>query len=58
MKFVLYRDIAGEFRWRLVASNGRILADSGEGYKNKTDCAAMIESIKQNAVDAAFVDET
>lgn len=58
MKFVLYRDQPGEFRWRLVASNGRIIADSGEGYKNKADCAAMIESIKRNAVDAALVDET
>jgi hypothetical protein len=27
-----YQDAAGEFRWRLVAQNGRILADSAEGY--------------------------
>lgn len=31
----LYRDHAGEYRWRLTAKNGEILADSGEGYKRK-----------------------
>lgn len=24
----------GDYRWRLVAHNGRIIADSGEGYRN------------------------
>ena len=33
-----YRDKAGEWRWRLKSSNGNIIAESGEGYKNKTDC--------------------
>lgn len=28
----LYRDKAGEFRWRRKAGNGEIVADSGEGY--------------------------
>ena len=29
---VIYRDKAGEYRWRVVAPNGRIVADSAEGY--------------------------
>ena len=58
MKFVLYRDQAKEFRWRLVAGNGRIVADSGEGYKNKTDCVAMIDAFKKDASNALVVDET
>lgn len=33
--FHFYKDTAGEWRWRFVASNGRIMADSGEGYKTK-----------------------
>lgn len=31
----VYEDAAGEFRWRLVGRNGRILADSAEGYTSR-----------------------
>ncbi len=27
----------GEWRWRIIAKNGNVLADGGEGYKNKKD---------------------
>jgi uncharacterized protein YegP (UPF0339 family) len=34
----LYAEPNGDHRWRLVATeNGRILADSGEGYRRKRD---------------------
>lgn len=33
----LYRDADRDWRWRLVAKNGRILADSAEGYRRKRD---------------------
>jgi uncharacterized protein len=48
-KFELYKDAKGEFRWRLVASNGQSIATSGEGYKEKTSAKAGIESVKKNA---------
>jgi uncharacterized protein YegP (UPF0339 family) len=35
-----YKDEAGEYRWRLKARNGRIVADCGEGYSRKADCKA------------------
>ena len=35
MKFVIYKDAKGEWRWRLMSSNGRVMADSGEGYTTK-----------------------
>jgi uncharacterized protein YegP (UPF0339 family) len=38
MVFYIYVDRAGEHRWTLVASNGRTIADSGEGYKTENDC--------------------
>ncbi|WP_165251045.1 YegP family protein [Paludisphaera soli] len=57
MKFVMYRDSKGEFRWRLIATNGKTLADSGEGYKNKADCAATIDSIKKLAPNASVEEE-
>lgn len=39
-KIKIYKDKSGEWRWTLVAKNGRILADSGEGYKRKLNCLA------------------
>jgi uncharacterized protein YegP (UPF0339 family) len=48
-KFELYKDAKGEFRWRLVASNGQTIATSGEGYKSKESAKDGIESVKKNA---------
>ena len=31
-RFVVYKDVAGHYRWRLW-SNSRVIADSGQGYK-------------------------
>lgn len=52
MKFVMYRDAKKEYRWKMVAANGNIVADSGEGYKNKKDCLSTVESIKRTIADA------
>jgi hypothetical protein len=40
-----YTDKAGEHRWRVVASNGKIVADSGEGYINFSDCTDMARKL-------------
>ena len=50
-KFEVYTDKAGEFRFRLKATNGQIIA-VGEGYKAKDSCLNGIESIKKNAPGA------
>ncbi|HUS46902.1 MAG TPA: DUF1508 domain-containing protein [Phycisphaerae bacterium] len=34
-RFEVYRDAKGEWRWRLRAGNGRIVADSGESYRKR-----------------------
>ena len=47
-KFEVYTDKAGEFRFRLKARNGEIIA-TGEGYKAKASCLNGIESIRKNA---------
>jgi uncharacterized protein YegP (UPF0339 family) len=51
-KFELYKDTRGDFRWRLVASNGQTIATAGEGYKSKESAKAGIESVKKNAAIA------
>ena len=50
-KFEVYTDKAGEFRFRLKATNGQIIAVS-EGYTTKAACVNGIESVKKNAADA------
>jgi len=50
--FEVYKDKAGEFRWRLKAGNGQNIASSGEGYSEKRGCLAGIESVKRNAPTA------
>ena len=50
-KFEVYTDKAGEFRFRLKATNGQIIATS-EGYTALKSCLNGIESVKKNAVDA------
>jgi len=54
-KFEIYTDKAGEYRFRLKATNGEIIA-TGEGYKKKASCINGIESIKKNAPDAEILD--
>jgi len=55
-KFEMYVDKAGEYRFRLKATNGQVIATS-EGYKAEASCVNGIESVKKNAVDAEIVAE-
>ena len=55
-KFEIYTDKAGEYRFRLKATNGQVIAVS-EGYKALAGCMNGIESVKKNAVDAEIVKE-
>ncbi len=53
-KFEIYLDKAGEYRFRLKATNGQIIAVS-EGYKALAGCNNGIDSVKRNAADAEIV---
>ena len=55
-KFEVYNDKAGEFRFRLKATNGQVIAVS-EGYKALAGCLNGVESVKKNAADAPVVEE-
>ena len=50
--FEVYRDKAGQWRWRLVHWNGNIIADSGEGYTTRASALNGLESVKHNAPGA------
>jgi uncharacterized protein YegP (UPF0339 family) len=51
-KFEVYQDKKGEWRWKFRASNSKIIADSGEGYKDKKDCLHGIDLVKKESPNA------
>ncbi|MCR4618612.1 MAG: YegP family protein [Lachnospiraceae bacterium] len=53
-KFEVYKDKKGEFRFRLKAKNGQIIA-TGEGYSKLDGCLKGISSVQKNAKDAKIV---
>jgi uncharacterized protein YegP (UPF0339 family) len=56
-KFELNKDVAGAFRFKLVAVNGETIAVS-QGYNAKESALQGIESVKKNAADAVIEDKT
>jgi uncharacterized protein YegP (UPF0339 family) len=52
--FELYKDKAGEHRWRLKHSNGNILATSSEGYASKDAAKKCIENVKASSGSAVI----
>ena len=54
-KFEVYTDKAGEYRFRLKATNGQVIAVS-EGYSSEAGCLNGVESVKKNAADAETVE--
>ena len=54
-KFEIYKDIAGQYRWRLKAGNGEIVASS-EGYIYKSSALSSAQNVKGWASGATIVD--
>ena len=44
-KWEFYTDSIGDWRWRRVASNGRIVGASSEGFSSR---AACVENARRN----------
>ena len=47
--FEIYRDSSNKWRWRFKGGNGKIIADSSEGYESRRECEAAIEKVKHSA---------
>jgi uncharacterized protein YegP (UPF0339 family) len=56
-KFEIYKDSNGQFRFRLKAPNGEIIA-VGEAYTTKDACRNGIASVKENTPRAGIADLT
>lgn len=57
MKFELYQDEKGEYRWTLRAKNGKKIADSAEGYKSLAHCEKMVAKIMEGVACSKVVCE-
>ena len=55
-KFELYQDKTGEYRFRLKARNGEVIAVS-EGYSARTSCLNGVDSVRKNAPGAEIAEE-
>lgn len=55
-KYELYRDKAGQYRFRLRARNGAVIAVS-DGYTTRAGCRNGIDSVIKNAGDAIVTGE-
>jgi uncharacterized protein YegP (UPF0339 family) len=57
MIYTIFKDQAGEYRWRLRAKNRITIAVSGEGYRTKEDCSDSIDLVRESS-SAPVIDAT
>jgi uncharacterized protein YegP (UPF0339 family) len=55
-KFELYKSSNGQYRWRLKASNGQVIATGGEGYSSRAAAQGGIDAVKRVAATAPVED--
>jgi len=48
----VYEDAAGEFRWRALSKNGRIVADGTRGYDDRESAERAVERVRALAGEA------
>ena len=53
----VYRDAKREWRWRIVHRNGRVVADSGEGYKRKLAMRTSLRHLLKGIGNGEFAIE-
>lgn len=58
LQFETYKDAAGEHRWRLVAPNGRIIADGAEGYKSRRNARKAVRRVRDGIPFATLDGDT
>jgi uncharacterized protein YegP (UPF0339 family) len=55
-KFQVYKDGQGQYRWRLRARNGQVIATGGEGYTTKASALGGIKAVQRDAPTAEVVE--
>ncbi len=57
-KFEIYKGKIGDFYWKLIHTNGRVIAKSDEGYTSKVNAIHSLDSVRVNAPGATIADRT
>jgi uncharacterized protein YegP (UPF0339 family) len=57
VRFEIYKDSRGRFRWRLVAANNQTIA-TGQSYVTKAGCRNGIEAVQRVAASSLIEDRT
>jgi large subunit ribosomal protein L21 len=50
--FEIFEDKAGEWRWRLRATNGELVAHSEQGFSSKSGVIRTLDVVRRNAAEA------
>lgn len=58
LKFQMYRDSKGGYRWKLKAGNGKVIATGGESYTAKASCLSGIDLVMKGAATATIEDNS
>lgn len=45
-KIEMFEDAGGEYRWRLIAPNGKVIADSAEGYSSPAAIRRAVTGVR------------
>jgi len=53
VKIHVYKDMRGEWRWRIKSRNGRTIGDSGEGYKSRAHARRMAQKVAAGPIAVA-----
>lgn len=48
-KTEIYKDVAGEWRWRIVSTNGEIIASSGESFTRKWSARRAVRRVQRGS---------
>ena len=51
-RYETYKDSGGNYRWRLIAPNGRKVAPSGESFSSQSAAKRAAETAKKHASKA------
>ena len=54
-QFEVYKDNDRLFRWRLRASDNRVIAESSEGFFNRSDCENAVILVRSEASKAKLI---
>lgn len=49
MTFEVYEDKEGKWRWRLIAANHEIVADSGQSYTSRNEARLAADRVRRGA---------